>query len=174
MPGSPVCPTSAVQTNEQEGAMSEPAQDAVTACRDGIAHPPRTVRRHPWIAGFCSGLAPGLGQVYNGQATKALLLYGLGWGVGLAALAILLGVPTAPWNVAIPGLVVLSWYVYRGGITHPEPCALLADLQSHRPILVHMEESHVAAAPGGPTHSRGDTPCRTSGLSQGQRLHPHA
>ena len=61
---------------------------------------------------MCTGIAPGLGQVYNGQATKALLLYALGWGIGLAALAILLGVPTAPWNVAIPGLVVLSWYVY--------------------------------------------------------------
>jgi len=60
------------------------------------------------------------------------------------------------------------------GITHPEPCATIADLQSHRLILVHMEESHVAAAPGGPPSSRRDTPCRTSGLRQGQRLRPHA
>jgi signal peptidase I len=92
--------------------MREPAQDAVTPHRDGIAQPPRTARRRPWIAGVCSAITPGLGQGYNGQATKALLWYGLGWGVGLATLAILLGVPTAPWNVAMPGLVVLSWYVY--------------------------------------------------------------
>jgi signal peptidase I len=92
--------------------MNEPMQDAVTPRVDGLEQLHRYARRNPWIAGFCSGIAPGLGQVYNGQATKALLLYGLSWGVALAAFAILLGVPVAPWNVAIPALMVCSWYLY--------------------------------------------------------------
>jgi signal peptidase I len=92
--------------------MNEPMQDTATPRVKGLEQVPRYARRHPWIAGFCSGIAPGLGQVYNGQATKALLFWGLSWGVVLAAFAILLEVPMAPWNVAIPALMACLWYLY--------------------------------------------------------------
>jgi hypothetical protein len=42
----------------------------------------RNARRRPWIAGCLSCNAAGIGQLYNGQPVKALLLYGLGWGYG--------------------------------------------------------------------------------------------
>src|SRR5262245_60971156 len=94
------------------GVMHEPMQDAVTRHGKGLEPVHRYARRHPWIAGFCSGIMPGLGQVYNGQETKALLFWGLNWGVAFAAFAILMGVPMAPWNVAIAALLVCSWYLY--------------------------------------------------------------
>ena len=46
----------------------------------------RVYRRKPWQAGVLSLFVPGLGQVYNGQARKGVLvfcLYGLGALAGL-------------------------------------------------------------------------------------------
>jgi signal peptidase I len=78
----------------------------------GAVQTPRNVRRRPWIAGCLSCNAAGIGQLYNGQPVKALVLYGLGCGVWLAALMLLLELPTSPWNVAIPALMAVSWYGY--------------------------------------------------------------
>jgi signal peptidase I len=92
--------------------MSESVQDTMAQHIDGVGQTYRYPRRNPWIAGSLSYNASGLGQLYNGQPAKGLVLYGLSWGVMLAALAILLQLPTAPWNVAIPALMVLSWVLY--------------------------------------------------------------
>jgi len=69
-------------------------------------------RRNPWLAGLLSFVTPGLGQVYNGQLTRGLQIYGVLWGIGLAAFAILLGRPVAPWHIAILALMVISWLLY--------------------------------------------------------------
>jgi TM2 domain-containing membrane protein YozV len=78
----------------------------------GAVQTPRYARRHPWIAGYLSCIIPGIGQIYNGQPAKGLLLHGLGWGGGLAALMIMLELPMPPWNVAIPALMAVSRYGY--------------------------------------------------------------
>jgi hypothetical protein len=93
----------------QEEAMGESVQDTMSRHLDGVGREHRYARRYPWIAGSLSVSAAGVGQLYNGQPVKSLVLYGLGWGVLVAALAMLLGLPAAPWNVAVPALMVLSW-----------------------------------------------------------------
>ena len=42
-------------------------------------------KRKWWAAGLLSGLAPGVGQIYNGQLKKAALFYGLNWIPWIAA-----------------------------------------------------------------------------------------
>jgi hypothetical protein len=96
----------------QEEAMGESVQDTRARHLDGVGREHRYARRYPWIAGSLSVSAAGVGQLYNGQPLKSLVLYGLGWGVLVAALAMLLGLPAAPWNVAVPALMVLSWALY--------------------------------------------------------------
>jgi hypothetical protein len=97
-----------VEISGEEGVMRESMPTVVMPPADGLTQAHRHARRHPWIAGCLSFNAAGVGQLYNGQPAKGLLLYGLGWGVLLAALAMLLGLPTAPWNVVIPALMVMS------------------------------------------------------------------
>ncbi len=53
-----------------------------------------------------------MGQIYNGQPAKGLLVYGLGWGGGLAALMMMLELPIPPWNIVIFILMVVSGYGY--------------------------------------------------------------
>jgi hypothetical protein len=77
--------------NGEEGRMREPMPTVVMPPVDGIAQAHRHARRHPWIAGCLSFNAAGVGQLYNGEPAKGPLLYGLSWGVLLAALAMLLG-----------------------------------------------------------------------------------
>ena len=67
----------------------------------GAVQTPRYARRHPWIAGCLSCIIPGMGQIYNGQPAKGLLVYGLGLGGGLAALMMTLELPIPPWNIVI-------------------------------------------------------------------------
>ena len=57
-------------------------------------------RRKPWLAGLLSLCVPGLGQVYNGQALKGILLYCLYGIVALACVVILLELSLAPLNIA--------------------------------------------------------------------------
>lgn len=69
-------------------------------------------RRKPWLAGFLSLFVPGLGQVYNGQALKGVLLYCLYGMVVLASMMILLKLSLAPFNIAVPLGVILAGYLY--------------------------------------------------------------
>src|SRR5262245_28248142 len=69
-------------------------------------------RRELWRAGLLSLLLPGLGQVYNGQAKKGVLLYALNLIVGLALLPIMFGLSLAPVNIAGPILIILCLYLY--------------------------------------------------------------
>ena len=73
---------------------------------------PRAVQRKPWQAALLSLLLPGLGQVYNGQARKAALLYCLYWLVGLACLVTMLEFSLAPLNIALPTGIFLASYLF--------------------------------------------------------------
>src|SRR5688572_30347848 len=70
-------------------------------------------RRKPWLAGLLSGVQPGLGQLYNGQVTKAVLLWLLASTimtyicVGLMVYAPL----HPPYNLILPLLLCMSVYV---------------------------------------------------------------
>ena len=69
-------------------------------------------RRKPWLAGLLSLVVPGLGQVYNGQALKGVLLdclYGI---VALACVVILLELSLAPLNIALPLGIILAGHLY--------------------------------------------------------------
>src|SRR5262245_18149406 len=92
--------------------MGASVQDTMAQQIDGVGRDPRIARRNPWIAGCLSFNAPGVGQLYNGQPAKGFVLWGLGWGVFLAALAMLLWIPMAPWIVVIPVLMILSSVLY--------------------------------------------------------------
>jgi signal peptidase I len=71
----------------------------------------RVYRRKPWQAGVLSLFVPGLGQVYNGQARKGVLLFCL-YGLGaLAGLGMMLELSFAPWNIALPVGVLLAGYL---------------------------------------------------------------
>lgn len=70
------------------------------------------VRRKPWLAGVLSLCAVGLGQVYNGQALKGVLVYCLAWIVGLACIAIMLELSFAPWNITLPLGILLTGHLY--------------------------------------------------------------
>ena len=71
----------------------------------------RIARRIPWLAGVMS-LSPGLGQLYNGQVTKAILFYVGSWGLAIVFLAMLLYSPFAPpLNVVIPTLILAVAYI---------------------------------------------------------------
>lgn len=69
-------------------------------------------QRKPWRAGLLGLLLPGLGQVYNGQAKKGVLCYGLMQIIPLAVLPIVIGLPLAPVNIVGPALMVLFVYLY--------------------------------------------------------------
>lgn len=69
--------------------------------------------RVAWRATLLSLLMPGLGQVYNGQVKKGLLiLILLQPGLLLTSVPILLLSPIAPLNIVIPALIVLSAFLY--------------------------------------------------------------
>src|SRR5438132_300086 len=70
------------------------------------------VRRKSWLAGLLSLFVPGLGQVYNGQALKGVLLYCLYGIVVLACGVILLELSSAPLNIVFPLGVILAGYLY--------------------------------------------------------------
>lgn len=70
------------------------------------------VRRKPWLAGVLSLCVVGLGQVYNGQALKGVLVHCLAWIVGLACIAIMLELSFAPWNIALPLGILLTYHLY--------------------------------------------------------------
>ncbi len=69
--------------------------------------------RKPWLAGLLSGIQPGLGQFYNGQPKKALLLALFPLVVILPALAglIVYAPLNPPYNVVLPVLVAISLLV---------------------------------------------------------------
>jgi signal peptidase I len=55
---------------------------------------------------------PGLGQVYNGQAKKGVLFWGISLIVGLGSLLIMLGLSLAPVNIVGPILLILCLRLY--------------------------------------------------------------
>jgi len=63
----------------------------------GYPAPPRG-QKNPLIAGFCSSVLPGLGQVYNGETAKGFVIFLL----ALAGLVIFL----------IPGFIVWFYAMY--------------------------------------------------------------
>jgi len=65
----------------------------------GYAAPVRGEQKNPWIAGACSTLLPGLGQVYNGETAKGFALFIMTC-VGLVILL-------------IPGLIVWLYAMYN-------------------------------------------------------------
>lgn len=69
-------------------------------------------QRKSWLAGVLSLFVPGLGQVYNGQARKGVLLYCLYGIVVLASVAILLELSLAPFNIVLPLGVILAGYLF--------------------------------------------------------------
>lgn len=69
----------------------------------------RLARRKPWLAGVMS-LSPGLGQLYNGQVTKAVLFYIIGsWGLSFVTVAMFLRSPfNPPLNVMVPIFIMAA------------------------------------------------------------------
>jgi len=67
------------------------------------AAPVRGEQKNPWIAGACSTLLPGLGQVYNGETAKGFALFIMAC-VGLVILL-------------IPGLIVWLYAMYNAYTT---------------------------------------------------------
>lgn len=67
-------------------------------------------RRKPWLAGLLSGLLPGLGQLYNGQPKKAIVLALLPYLlVGPILAWLLLYAPLhPPYNLLLPLLLLLA------------------------------------------------------------------
>lgn len=66
--------------------------------------------RKPWLAGLMSSLQPGLGQLYNGQLKKAILiavLIAIVVGPILAGLMISVPLPS-PFNVVLPMLLAVA------------------------------------------------------------------
>ncbi|HIN33996.1 MAG TPA: S26 family signal peptidase [Nitrospirales bacterium] len=79
-------------------------------------------RRKWWAAGLLSGIAPGVGQIYNGQLKKAALLYGLSLLPVIAGLLIgILGLlPVNMWTIAalvIPSLLIYGYIIFEAGTT---------------------------------------------------------
>lgn len=67
-------------------------------------------RRKPWLAGLLSGLQPGLGQLYNGQPTKAIVLALFPYLVVGPILAVLLLYAPLhpPYNFVLPLLLLVA------------------------------------------------------------------
>ena len=67
-------------------------------------------RRKPWLAGLLSGLQPGLGQLYNGEPKKAIVLALIPYLiVGPMLAGLLLYAPLhPPYNLVLPLLLVLA------------------------------------------------------------------
>jgi signal peptidase I len=67
-------------------------------------------RRKPWIAGLLSGLQPGLGQLYNGQHKKAIVLALVPFlVVGPISLWLLIYAPLhPPYNILLPVLLAAA------------------------------------------------------------------
>ena len=67
-------------------------------------------RRKPWLAGLLSGLQPGLGQLYNGQPKKAIVLAVFPYlVVGPILACLLLYAPLhPPYNLILPLLLALA------------------------------------------------------------------
>lgn len=70
------------------------------------------MKRRSWLAVLLSIIVPGLGQLYNGQARKAVLFYLLVLATALASLLILVFLPLAPLNVALPVALFAGGYLY--------------------------------------------------------------
>lgn len=70
-------------------------------------------RRKPWVAGLLSGLQPGLGQLYNGEFKKAVILALLPFlVVGPILAGLLIYAPLhPPYNVVLPVLLGVSVFV---------------------------------------------------------------
>ncbi len=68
-------------------------------------------RRRWWIAAFLSLALPGLGQVYNGQPKKGLLLFIFLVIWSFVALIIAIGIPLARFNL-IPLILILVFLLY--------------------------------------------------------------
>lgn len=66
--------------------------------------------RKPWLAGLFSGLQPGLGQLYNGQLKKAILLAVFPFLViGPILTGLIIYAPLhPPYNVALPTLLAVA------------------------------------------------------------------
>ncbi len=69
-----------------------------------------TAIRKPWLAGLLSLLMPGLGQIYNGQAKRGLLLYCLFWIAYLAAVITTIALPFS-FKFAVLILMLISAYL---------------------------------------------------------------
>jgi signal peptidase I len=69
-----------------------------------------SARRKPWIAGLLSGLQPGLGQLYNGEPKKAVILALLPFLVlGPILAGLLIYAPLhPPYNILLPVLLAVS------------------------------------------------------------------
>ena len=70
-----------------------------------------TATRKPWLAGLMSGLQPGLGQLYNGQIKKSVLLAlftALVYGPAVAGLVVYAPLHP-PYNMALPVLLGVAW-----------------------------------------------------------------
>lgn len=69
-----------------------------------------SLRRKPWIAGLLSGLQPGLGQLYNGEPKKAVILALLPFFVvGPILAGLLIYAPLhPPYNIVLPVLLAVS------------------------------------------------------------------
>ena len=67
-------------------------------------------RRKPWLAGVLSGVQPGLGQLYNGQPSKAIVLALLPYLVAGPILTVLLLYAPLhpPYNLVLPLLLLLA------------------------------------------------------------------
>jgi signal peptidase I len=69
--------------------------------------------RKPWLAGLLSGIQPGLGQLYNGQPTKAILLALFPFLViAPIVVGLIIYAPLhPPYNVALPVLLAIALLV---------------------------------------------------------------
>ena len=55
-----------------------PAELLAAPCAEATEAAGPVAPRKPWLAGLLSGIWPGLGQMYNGQWTRGLIIMGLG------------------------------------------------------------------------------------------------
>ncbi len=59
------------------------------------------VRRKWWVAVLLSLLLPGLGQLYNGQLIKGIILCSVLWMVDIVSLCLMWGISSAPSNIIL-------------------------------------------------------------------------
>jgi len=125
-------------------------------------------RRKPWLAGLLSGILPGLGQLYNGQVKKALLL-GLLTSVFMIVTAGLMYGPFPPLYILllVPFLTLSiyvvsigdamrvarrlgegyelrpfnKWYVYLGFVVF----SIIVYAYVDEPVKEHIRQQHLQA-----------------------------